>query len=316
MQVPLALSLLRRPNCRHLAIRMCALGSALLVAMPCLAQAHPSDNGPIAIIPLEGDKNGVGAKVTGALEVSGGKAVIMASGTIVSGTKTTLVTLPHRGTLRVCASTTVKLASDASVPAGETPGLMMAFDHGAVEASFATGRNADIVMTPDFRIVIGGSGAAEVKIRLGEHGDACVDNSGVNAPYVLVSSVFEGGAYRVQSGQRVMFQHGSLREVVDQEKEPCGCPPDTVHGNEFPLAQSEGLVPLAPPAPSLERQDATTLPTVEPLTYDGSKKAAEAAPKPAEAAPVETEKKPVVAAKKPGLLARVGHFFRRVFGAE
>ena len=133
--------------------------------------------------------------------------------------------LPHRGVLRVCASTTVKLAADSSVPAGETPGLMMAMDHGAVEASFATGRNSDILLTPDFRILIGGPGAAEVKVRLGQHGDTCVDNAGVNAPYVLVTSVFDGGDYRVQPGQRVMFQHGSLHEVVDSEKEPCGCPP-------------------------------------------------------------------------------------------
>jgi len=299
------------------AVRICLLGSALVIAAaPGCGQTHPAENGPIAIVPLENDKSGAGAKVTGALEVSSGKAVIMASGTVESGSKATLVTLPRRGTLRVCASTTVKLASDASVPVGETPGLMMAFDHGAVEASFATGRNADIVMTPDFRIVIGGSGAVEVKIRLGEHGDACVDNSGVNAPYVLVSSVFEGGAYRVQPGQRVMFQHGSLREVVDQEKESCGCPPDTVQGNEFPLAQSEGLVPLAQPAPSLAGKNATTLPLVEPLTYDGDRRTAEAAAKPTAAVPAEIEKKPVVTAKKPGFLARVGRFFRRVFGAE
>ena len=42
-----------------------------------------------------------------------------------------------------------------------------------------------------------------------------------------------------------MFQHGSLREVVDQEKESCGCPPapSETKGNDFPLAQSEGLAP-------------------------------------------------------------------------
>ena len=73
--------------------------------------------------------------------------------------------------LRVCASTTVKLAADSSVPAGEMPGLMMAIDHGAVEASFATGRNSDILLTPEFRILIGGPGAADVKVRLGQHGD-------------------------------------------------------------------------------------------------------------------------------------------------
>jgi len=293
-----------------------AAAACVLFAVAGSSQAHGQANGPIAIVPLENGKNGTGAKVTGALEVSGGKAVIVASGTVESGARTTEVLLPHRGTLRVCASTTVKLASDASVPAGETPGLMMAMDHGAVETSFATGKNADIVMTPDFRIVIGGAGAAEVKIRLGEHGDACVDNAGLNAPYVLVSSVFEGGAYRVQAGQRVMFQHGSLREVVDQEKEPCGCPPAVVQGNEFPLAQSEGLVPLTPPAPSAVGKSDPTLPLVEPLTYDGTKKGADSAAKPEATAPAVAEAKPAPITKKPGFMARVGRFFRRVFGAE
>ena len=55
---------------------------------------------------------------------------------------------------------------------------MIAMDHGAVEASFATGRNSDILMTPDFRILIGGPGTAEVKVRLGQGGDTCVDNAG------------------------------------------------------------------------------------------------------------------------------------------
>ena len=168
--------------------------------------------------------------------------MIAANGTITSGATTTEVTLPHRGVLRVCASTTVKLAADSSVPQGEVPGLMMVMDHGAVEASFATGRNSDVLLTPDFRILIGGPGAADVKVRLGQHGDTCVDNAGANAPYVLVTSVFDGGVYRVQPGQRVMFQHGSLYAVVDQEKEPCGCPaPLQPNSNEFPLAQSAGL---------------------------------------------------------------------------
>jgi hypothetical protein len=192
-----------------------------------------------------------GATVTGALQVTAGKTLIVTSGSVTSGDKTTEVVLPRRGMLRVCASTTVKLASDSSVPTGEMPGLMMALDHGAIEADFATAQNSDILLTPDFRILISGPGAAEVKVRLGQRGDTCVDNPGQNAPYVLVTSVFDGGAYRVQPGQRVMFQHGSLQEVVDQEKEPCGClaapPPGS---NEFPAAQSAGLAPLQPAAPA------------------------------------------------------------------
>src|ERR1035438_6671009 len=120
---------------------------------PVAPQPPAPDAGPIAIVPLDSKNPDRAATVTGALEVFQGKAIIVASGAITSGAETTEVVLPRRGVLRVCASTTVKLAADSSVPAGETPGLMMAMDHGAIEASFATGRNSDILLTPDFRIL-------------------------------------------------------------------------------------------------------------------------------------------------------------------
>jgi len=282
--------------------------------------------GPIAIVPIDASAGDQAATVSGALEVAGGRAIIAASGSVTSGSKTTEVVLPHRGLLRVCASTTLKLAADSSVPAGETPGLLMAMDHGAVEMSFANLRNADILLTPDFRILIGGPGASEVKVRLGREGDTCVDNSGANAPYVVVTSVFEGGLYRVQPGQRVMFQHGSLREVVDQEKEPCGCPPAPAEtkANEFPLAQSEGLAPE--PAPAATHPPASA-PAGEALVYSGAEhaqqttavtppSAAPAAVTSAASAPADSPAKPPAAKKKPGFFGKIGRFFKRVFGAE
>jgi hypothetical protein len=258
--------------------------------------------------------------VTGALQVVGGRAFIAANGTVTSGATTTEVSLPQRGTLRVCASTAVKLAADSTVPAGETPGLLMAIDHGAVEASFATSRNADMILTPDFRILIGEPGTANVKVRLGQGGDTCVDNPGANAPYVLVTSVFDGSVYRVQPGQRVMFQHGSLHEVVDQEKEPCGCPPAEVKGNDFPLAQSEGITPLAPPAATPAAHAGKGTATAQPLVYNAGDQAASAASQSAtESAAASPAPAPPPAPhhkKSGGLFTRIGHFFRRLFGAE
>lgn len=297
---------------------------------------------PIAIVPINSDNPNDAAVVTGALEVTAGKAMIAASGSVTSGTRTTDVILPRRGTLRVCAATTVKLAADnsvpaegspsadSSVPAGGSPGLLMAMDHGAVEMSFATTpepANADILMTPDFRILIGGPGASEVKVRLGSGGDTCVDNSGKDAPYVVVTSLFDSGLYRVQPGQRVMFQHGSLREVVDNETEPCGCPPPPAKtpGNEFPLAQSEGLAPTPPPVPTTSANQNSAppqvaqVPHVAPLVYSAAKEPpavaqASASPAPAPAAapaPVAPATK-----KKSGPFARFGHFLKRIFGAD
>jgi len=288
-----------------------------------VAPANPDPEGgprPIAIVPLDAKIPGAAKEVTGGLRVYNGRAFIANNATITSGAQTTQVTLPYRGTLRVCTGTTVKLASDASVPSGEVPGLLMAMEEGAVEASFATGRNSDTLMTPDFRILIGGPGAADVKIRLGQHGDTCIDNAGTNAPYVLVTSVFDGGVYRVQAGQRVMFQQGKINLVVDQEKEPCGCPPEPKAPNEFPLAQSMGLTPLPAPPPSAQAVAATeATQTTATLAYNGAGKAAEtpaaAAPAPPTPTPPTTAPAPTKP-KKHGFFGGMGRFFKKVFGAD
>jgi hypothetical protein len=248
--------------------------------------------------------------------------MIAVSGSITAGDRTTTVVLPHRGTLRVCATTTVKLAADSSMPASDAQGLLMAIDRGALETSYATGQNADIILTPNFRILIGGPGASELKVRLGDEGDTCVDNVGANAPYVVVTSLFEGGLYRVQPGQRVMFQHGSLGQVVDNEKESCGCPPPpSASGNEFPLAQSEGLAPTpaivpAPPQPA-NISPAITLPLVHNAP-DATTQTAPAPPTTPAQASQAVPTTPTVAAekKKPGFFTRVGNFFKKIFGAE
>jgi hypothetical protein len=327
-----------RPRARRQRANFLIVAGLLLSSASLADQAHaqtaPLDTSspavsssatPIAIVPLDNRMPGSAAAVTGALQVTGGRALIAANGTVVSGATTTDVLLPNRGTLRVCASTELKLAADSSVPAGESPGLMMAMDHGAVETSFATGRNADILLTPDFRILIGGPGTANVKVRLAQGGDTCVDNPGSNAPYVLVTSVFDGSIYRVQPGQRVMFEHGSLRDVVDQEKESCGCPPapSETKGNDFPLAQSEGLAPAAPaPKPAPPAKNAKSAQPTVPLVYNADKAVAAAAPPAAlgptastaaAAAPAQPEP---AKSKKPNFFTRVGHFFRRIFGGD
>jgi hypothetical protein len=294
--------------------------------------APPFITRPIAIVPLDSKIEGAATLVTGALQVWNGRAYIASNGSITAGADTAQVTLPYRGTLRICASTTVKLAADSNVPTGETPGLLMAIDHGALETSFATGRNADVIMTPDFRILIGGPGPSELKVRLGKDGDTCVDNPGTDAPYVVVTSPFDSGLYRVQPGQRVMFQHGSLREVVDQETEPCGCPPAPVHpaANEFPLAQSEGLAATPAPKAAPKQPGGFSPQATGPLVYLGGDKAAQSAKLPEQdaalpqpAVPEQARQSAPATAmpasakeKKSGFFRRIGHFFRRLFGAE
>jgi len=298
-------------------------------------QPAPSDQAPtfaappVAIVPLDKSIPGAALDVSGPLQAWNGHAYLTGSGSISAGAATTDVTLPYRGTMRICASSTVKLAADSSAPAGDVPGLLIALDRGAVEMSFAAStareKNADTLQTPYFRILIGGPNPADVKVRLGEHGDTCVDNAGTNAPYVVVTSVFDGGVYRVQPGQRVMFEHGSLQSVVDQEKEPCGCPPPAVQANDFPLAQSEGLAPPSASAPVVTAPPPTIASASTTLSYSGTDRAAQPpgsvttapASPPASATPTPPAPPPAPASeKKSGFFSKIGHFFRKIFGAE
>ncbi len=279
---------------------------------------------PIAIIPNDSKDPASAVEIRGGVDIYQGKAAIESSGTITAGEKTVAITLPSRGQLLLCGASKVSLSMDSEHPSNDRSGLMMALDHGALEANMRTGQNSDIVLTPDFRILISGPGVAAVRVRLGADGDTCVDNHGVDAPYVTVNGLFDGGVYRVQADQHVMFQHGSLKQVVDNEKEPCGCPVETPEtlaaGNAFPLAQSAGLTGAPPPRENPAAPGVVGPQAKATLNYDGTK------PKEPEAkvemarpiTPVITAPPPAASQKKKArsnnLFVKIGHMFRNIFG--
>lgn len=272
---------------------------------------------PIAYVPVEG------TKISGALEVANGKAAIGTNGMITAGDRAVKITLPNRGDLQLCSTSVIHLAMDKSVVANGA-GLLMALDRGAVEAHFSTGKYSDVLMTPDFRILISGPGTANLRLRVNAKGDTCLENYGENAPYVTVSSPFEEGVYRVQANQRVLFEHGSLRDVVDRERESCGCPASKPAGeNSFPVAVSEGLA--APPTTTTTKvaPGETHTKVTAQLSYDGqtNKTSSVDAPEPpkpeitAEEVQVATSLSPKKKNSGGGFFHRLGHFFGHLFGA-
>ncbi len=265
---------------------------------PPAGAANPFPGASLATVSLDG------VSLSGSLSVEDGRASIGNNGAITAGERTAHVSLTRGGSLNVCASTKIHLSTDNTVSGG---GLMIAIDRGALEARYLPGAYSDVVLTPDLRILISGPGQADLSLRVNSEGDTCVDNHGDHAPYVLASSLFEGGAYRVQPNQRVLFEHGGLQQIVDNEKEPCGCPPppptpqptsiakvglpggtlhtsdqsatppppsattaSTAAQNPFPLAESEGLQPPPPPPtnPVVPPGEAHAQVTA-PLVYNG-----------------------------------------------
>ncbi len=274
---------------------------------------------PVASVATEG------VNLHGAMTVANGRATLANNGEVAALAKAAEVSLQRGGSLLVCASTAVRIAKDAAHGQGDT-GLLFSLDRGALEALYMPGAYADVILTPDLRLLVSGPGQADLKLRVNTQGDTCVDNAGENAPYVIASSLIDGGAYRVRPGQRVLFVHGSLRDVVDNEREPCGCPPavpaqetaksggpsSTPADTAFPTAVSEGL--QAPPRLS---GPAPVVPQGQAHAQVSAPLSSNTPPGPLPPAPVAATPPapPSPPAPKRGLFGSIGHFFGRIFGA-
>lgn len=244
--------------------------AALLVSAPAMGQS-PVVSPYIASTPAQ-TLQAAGVQISGDVHIANGSMQLGNGSTITAGNETLPIALARGGELKLCATTSIHLARDRSIQVPDASGLMLGLDRGALEAHYPTSKYSDVLLTPDLRILISGPGDTNVSVRVNRQGDTCIDNRGPNAPYITVTSQFEDGLYRVQPGQHVSFQHGSLREVVDNETEPCGCPPpmpaavvtstpnsghpvggpsSTPADTAFPLAVSEGLssAPLPPTTP-------------------------------------------------------------------
>lgn len=320
-------------------VRVCALIAAL-TACPVWAQAQQK---PIAYAPT------AGVTISGSLEVTNNRAAIGPNATITAGDKTARIKLARGGNIEVCQSTKIQLSADKSFGPGTRPGddaIMVALDHGAFEAHDKPGKYSDVVMTPDLRILISGPGKANMSFRVAANGDTCIDNQGKNAPYVTVSSLFNGGAYRVQPDQRVLFEHGDLGQVVDNEPEPCGCPPPAkeiaraglglgrsnskenkaARENPFPLAESEGLAsPPPPPTTPVAPVGQVATEVEAPITYNGAterssvmrpvgKTPTAIAPDSKTAAPEPARRARTHKTHRRGFFGSIGHFFAHLFG--
>jgi hypothetical protein len=292
------------------------------------------------------------AKIAGALEVSNGRAVLVGNTTVTAMDRTAEVTLTRGGSVKVCATSGLHVTSGQSVAGGASAPLMLALDRGAIEVQMAV-TTRDVVMTPDLRFTMRGDGPLDLQLRVTRNGDTCVENRGAQAPVLNVADQFGDGTYQLTAGQHVLFEHGSLKEVVDHESSSCGCPPEqaptmtvadallsggagasgdaaktAAEAHPFPAAVSAGLAPVAAPpqapAGALHEQVSATLSSsggVDSLTEPagaGVATAADAKTAPAGTAANSVQPPPSATSASPpqqkGFGHALGRFFRRLFG--
>jgi hypothetical protein len=263
------------------------------------------------------------ADVAGASDVMDGHAVLSGSAAVTAKDHTAPITLGRGGAIRLCQTSVLHLTEGKAASAQTAAPLLLALDRGAIEVQ-TTAAASDTIMTPDLRFAIRSAGPLDLRLRIARNGDTCVENRGPGSPTLAVSDPFGEAMYELQTGQHVLFEHGSVHEVVDHETTPCGCPEGisvadallapgaataappaaAADAHPFPAAISEGLAPApqvtqAPPGQVHAQVTDTLSYTAQPESAPPA-----APPTPARAA----------VAPRRDLVHAVGHFFRKLFG--
>ena len=312
-------------------IRICRLSS--LFAGSLLAQTQQ----PIGTVGVQD------ATVAGALEVSNGRAILIGNTTVTARDRVAELTLNRGGTVRVCATSGLHVTAGKSADGAAQVPLMLALDRGAIEVQTAV-TTRDVVMTPDLRFTMRSDGPLNLQLRVTRNGDTCVENRGAQAPVLNVADQFGEATYELKPGQHVLFEHASLKEVVDHESSSCGCPPEpgmsiadallkpaapggsaaektTAEQHPFPAAVSAGLAPAAvpqAPAGAVHTQVAAELSSnggADSLAQPAAAKDASGdANKASGGAAAQTTPAPAPARSSKNPFRAVGRFFKRVFG--
>jgi hypothetical protein len=250
---------------------------------------------PLSAQQLIGYVNTRDANVVGASDEMDGHLVLAGSVSVTAKDHTAPITLSRGGTVSVCQTSVLHLTESRGVTVA--PPILLSLDRGAVEIQM-NATASDSVMTPDLRFTVRNSGQLDLRVRVARNGDTCVENRGAGAPTLAVSDPFGESMYEVPAGRHVLFEHGSLHEVVDHETTPCGCPDE----KGMSLADAMLNAPVKTPAPKPAPSAAPAQPTIvaPPLEKLPAPAAAAVVPPPAAHAPVVTPTPPPAApAPKP-----------------
>ncbi len=300
-------------------ISSCFLLSSVLLLCPSLVAAQAG----IGTLRTEG------ARVTGLVAVSAGTATIQSSGTVETGRESTEVRLMRGGVVRVCGGSVVAFSqATGSQAAGNRGGvaayapLLIALQRGAAEVQART-LQTDAILTPDLRLQSSDNAPLDLRLRVNAGGDTCVENLGKGAPMLHATEQFGSAGYLIKPGQRVLFEHGSVREVVDREGTSCGCPKPGKGGkDDFPEAVSAGM---AQPEPAPATNAGTPVQVAADMNYKADTGGGSGAAVPAAASSPGTAQgasgavAPVAAKRQSGggnPFSSIGRFLRRLFGGR
>ncbi|MGE5204041.1 MAG: hypothetical protein ACM3PW_00385, partial [Chlamydiota bacterium] len=148
----------------------------------------------------------------------------------------TVLRLPRGGEIHVCPGTTLSVT-----PSKTGRDLMLGLSTGTIETHYPLGAAADVILTPDFRILLPGPGEFDMAVSADRQGNTCVRTLPGNTAAAVVSEIMGNDSYQVNASDQVLFHGGRLQNASTTANLSCGCPLRTV-----PVMRAETQSPAAP----------------------------------------------------------------------
>lgn len=163
---------------------------------------------------------------------------VLAGSELSAGIAPATLKLFRGGQVRICPRSGLSVTTSGQ-------GLMLATGAGAIEIDYQLSQQvADIVITPDFNVMLVGPGTFHFALGVNKKGDTCVKPLPGNASEVTFSELLGTGMVKTQANQTVVFREGKLDAPAALTSE-CGCPPAA------PVMRAEAQ-PSPPPVPPKE----------------------------------------------------------------
>ena len=171
----------------------------------------------------------------------------------------TVLRLPRGGEIHVCPGTTLSVT-----PSKTGHDLMLALSTGTIETHYALGAASDVILTPDFRILLPGPGEFDLAVSADRQGNTCVRALPGNTAAAVVSEIMGNDTYQVNADDHVLFHNGRLQNASSTANLDCGCPLRTVPvmrtEAQPPAESASAMLPPATRDPPLSRSNAAADP--------------------------------------------------------
>jgi hypothetical protein len=140
------------------------------------------------------------------------------------------------GQVRICPHSGLSVSASGQ-------GLMLATGAGAIEIDYQLSQQlADVVITPDFNVMLVGPGTFHFALGVNKRGDTCMKPLPGNASEVTFAELLGTGMVKTQPNQSVVFRGGKL-DAPGALTSECGCPTAA----PVPRAEAQPSPPPVPP---------------------------------------------------------------------